>query len=53
MTIKINSLELENVKRIKAVKVEPNQNGLNSYWWKKQPGQDIGIRQYCMGTGWQ
>lgn len=28
MTIKINSLELENVKRIKAVKIEPTQNGL-------------------------
>lgn len=28
MTVKINQLELENVKRIKAVKVEPTQNGL-------------------------
>lgn len=28
MTVKINELELENVKRIKAVKVEPTQNGL-------------------------
>ncbi len=28
MSIKINSLELENVKRIKAVKLEPRQNGL-------------------------
>ena len=26
--MKISSLELENVKRIKAVKVEPTQNGL-------------------------
>lgn len=28
MPLKINKLEIENVKRIKAVKVEPNQNGL-------------------------
>lgn len=28
MSMKINQLEIENVKRIKAVKVEPKQNGL-------------------------
>lgn len=28
MSVKINSLEFENVKRIKAVKLEPSQNGL-------------------------
>ena len=28
MSIKINKLEIENVKRIKAVKIEPTQNGL-------------------------
>lgn len=28
MSIKINKLEIENVKRVKAVKIEPNQNGL-------------------------
>ncbi len=28
MSVKINSLEIENVKRIKAVKLEPSQNGL-------------------------
>lgn len=28
MSVKINSLEIENVKRIKAVKLEPTQNGL-------------------------
>lgn len=28
MTVKINKLEIENVKRVKAVKVEPTQNGL-------------------------
>ena len=28
MSIKINKLEIENVKRVKAVKIEPSQNGL-------------------------
>lgn len=28
MSVKINALELENVKRIKAVKIDPKQNGL-------------------------
>ena len=28
MSVKINALELENVKRIKAVKIDPSQNGL-------------------------
>ena len=28
MTIKINKLEIENVKRVKAVKIEPTANGL-------------------------
>ena len=28
MSIKINKLEIENVKRIKAVKIEPSANGL-------------------------
>lgn len=28
MSVKINSLELENIKRIKAVKIEPTENGL-------------------------
>ena len=28
MSVKINSLEFENVKRIKAVQLEPSKNGL-------------------------
>ncbi len=28
MSVKINKLEIENVKRVKAVKIEPTQNGL-------------------------
>jgi predicted ATP-dependent endonuclease of OLD family len=39
MTIKINRLELENVKRIKAVKVEPNQNGLTVIGGRNNQGK--------------
>lgn len=39
MTIKINSLELENVKRIKAVKVEPSQNGLTVIGGRNNQGK--------------
>lgn len=39
MTIKINSLELENVKRIKAIKVEPNQNGLTIIGGRNNQGK--------------
>jgi predicted ATP-binding protein involved in virulence len=28
MAMKINKLEIENVKRVKAIKIEPNQSGL-------------------------
>ena len=28
MTLKINNLEIENIKRVKAVRLEPTQNGL-------------------------
>lgn len=37
--IKINSLEIENVKRIKAVKVEPTANGLNVIGGKNNQGK--------------
>ena len=30
MSVKINSLEFENVKRVKAVRIEPTANGLNT-----------------------
>ena len=39
MSIKINSLELENVKRIKAVKLEPSQNGLTIIGGKNGQGK--------------
>lgn len=39
MSIKINSLEFENVKRIKAVKLEPSQNGLTVIGGKNGQGK--------------
>lgn len=39
MPLKINKLEIENVKRIKAVKVEPNQNGLTIIGGKNNQGK--------------
>ena len=40
MSMKINRLEIENVKRIKAVKLEPAQNGLGHKAINKD-GEDI------------
>lgn len=39
MSIKINKLEIENVKRVKAVKMEPTANGLNIVGGKNQQGK--------------
>ena len=39
MAIKINSLQLENVKRIKAVKLEPTENGLTIIGGKNNQGK--------------
>lgn len=39
MSIKINSLEIENVKRIKAVKLEPTANGLTIIGGKNNQGK--------------
>lgn len=39
MSVKINSLEFENVKRIKAVKIEPSQNGLTVIGGKNGQGK--------------
>ena len=38
-SIKINSLELENVKRVKAVKLEPTANGLTVVGGKNNQGK--------------
>lgn len=39
MTVKINKLEIENVKRVKAVKIEPTQNGLTIVGGKNKQGK--------------
>ncbi len=39
MSIKINKLEIENVKRVKAVKIEPTQNGLTIIGGKNNQGK--------------
>lgn len=39
MSIKINKLEIENVKRIKAVKIEPTQNGLTVIGGRNNQGK--------------
>ncbi len=39
MTVKINSLELENVKRVKAVTLEPSANGLTIIGGKNRQGK--------------
>ena len=39
MSVKINSLEVENVKRVKAVKIEPTQNGLTVIGGKNGQGK--------------
>ena len=39
MAIKINSLELEHVKRIKAIKLEPSKNGLTIIGGRNEQGK--------------
>src|SRR5699024_4738617 len=39
MTIKINQLKVENVKRVKAVKIEPSANGLTVIGGKNNQGK--------------
>jgi len=39
MSIKINKLEIENVKRVKAVKIEPSANGLTVIGGKNRQGK--------------
>ncbi len=39
MSMKINQLEIENVKRIKAVKIEPSANGLTIIGGRNNQGK--------------
>ncbi len=56
MSIKINRLEVENIKRVKAVKIEPTQNGLTIIGGKNEQGKSsvldaiayaLGGEKYC------
>ena len=38
-TVKINQLEIENVKRVKAVKIEPTANGLTVIGGRNSQGK--------------
>jgi len=44
MSVKINKLEIENVKRVKAVAIEPTQNGLTILGGNNNKGKD---KDYC------
>lgn len=50
-TIKINKLEIENVKRVKAVKIEPNSNGLTIVGGKNGQGKTSVIDSLAWGLG--
>lgn len=51
MSIKINSLELESVKRIKAVKLEPCANGLTIIGGKNGQGKTSVLDAICWALG--
>ncbi len=50
-TIKINKLEIENIKRVKAVKIEPNSNGLTIVGGKNGQGKTSVIDSLAWGLG--
>lgn len=51
MSVKINTLEFENVKRIKAVSLEPSQNGLTIIGGKNGQGKTSVIDAICWALG--
>lgn len=50
-TVKINSLEVENVKRVKAVKLEPTENGLTVIGGRNNQGKTSVIDAIAWGLG--
>lgn len=50
-TIKINKLEIENVKRVKAVKLEPSENGLTVVGGKNNQGKTSVLDTIAWGLG--
>lgn len=51
MSVKINSLELENVKRIKAVALEPTPNGLTVIGGRNNQGKTSVLDAICWALG--
>lgn len=51
MTIKINKLEIENIKRVKAVKIEPSANGLTIVGGKNNQGKTSVLDAIAWGLG--
>lgn len=51
MPIKINKLEIENVKRVKAVKIEPTSNGLTIVGGKNNQGKTSVLDAIAWGLG--
>lgn len=51
MSVKINKLEIENVKRVKAVKIEPNSNGLTIVGGNNNQGKTSVIDAIAWGLG--
>lgn len=51
MAIKINSLKLENVKRVKAVAFEPTENGLTIIGGKNRQGKTSVLDAICWALG--
>jgi predicted ATP-dependent endonuclease of OLD family len=51
MSIKINKLEIENVKRVKAVKIEPTANGLTVIGGKNNQGKTSVLDAICWALG--
>jgi len=49
--LKINQLEIENVKRIRAVKIEPNQNGLTIIGGNNNQGKTSGLDAIMWALG--
>ena len=51
MSIKINKLEIENVKRVKAVKIKPTANGLTIVGGKNNQGKTRVLDAICWALG--
>lgn len=51
MSIKINKLEIENVKRVKAVKIKPTANGLTIVGGKNNQGKTSVLDAICWALG--